>query len=90
MKTVSQAIDESLLPDVAFAIAEPAGHGHFLLGEELDAFLALHVQIAKKGFAPAVEREPGHRRRNANVDAHHPGFDAMLEFARRLARAREY
>ena len=44
------------LPDVAFAVAEPAGHRHLLLGEELHAFLALHVQIPKEGFAPAVER----------------------------------
>ena len=78
------------LPNIAFAVAEPAGHCHFLLGEELHAFLALHVQVAEEGFAPAVERKPGHGCRHAYVDAHHPGFDAMLEFARRLARTREY
>jgi hypothetical protein len=41
------------MPNVALAVAEPACHCYFLLRKKLHAFLALHVQIAEKGFAPA-------------------------------------
>ena len=69
------------MPNVALPEAEPAGGGDFLLGEELDAFLALHVEVAKERFIPAVEREPGHRSRHADVDADHSALDAMFELA---------
>src|ERR1017187_4883229 len=77
------------IPDVSFPIAEPAAHGHFQLREELDAFFALHVQVAEEGLVPAVEREPGHGGGHADVDADHAALDAVLEFARGLARTRE-
>src|SRR6185369_1186094 len=54
------------VPNVSFAEAEPSGRGHFLLGKELHAFLALHVQVAEERFVPAVERKPSHRGRDAD------------------------
>ena len=77
------------MPDVAFAVAEPAARSDFLLREKLDAFAALHVQIAEEGFVPTVERKPRHRSGHANIDADHAAIDSMLEFARGFARARE-
>src|SRR6266550_354007 len=77
------------VPDVPFAVAEPAAGRHLQLREELNAFLALHVQVAEERIVPAVERKPRHRSRHADVDADHAALDAMLEFARRLAVARK-
>src|SRR6267154_226031 len=77
------------MPNVALAEAEPASSGDFLLGEELDAFLALHVQVAEERFVPAVEGEPGHRGGHTDIDANHATLDAVLELARGLAGARE-
>ena len=71
------------------AFAEPARRRHFLLRIKLHAFLALHVQIAVERFVPAVEGKHRHRRRHADVDPDHAGFDAMLEFARGFAGVRE-
>src|SRR5271166_1874706 len=73
------------MPNVAFAVTEPTGHGDFLPGEKLHAFLALHVQVAKKRFVPTIEGKPRHRGWHADVDAHHARLDAMFEFTRRLA-----
>lgn len=73
------------MPDVAFAEAEPAGGGDFLLGEELNAFFALHVEVAEEGVVPAIEGEPGHGGRYADVDADHAALDAVPEFARGFA-----
>ena len=75
------------MPDVAFAVAEPAARGHLLLREELHAFAALHVQVAEERFVPAVKGKPRHRGRHTDIDADHAGLGAMLEFARRLAAA---
>lgn len=36
------------MPNVALAVAEPTTRRDFLLGEELHAFFALHVEIAEK------------------------------------------
>src|ERR1017187_1538888 len=77
------------IPDIPFPIAKPAAHGHFQLREELDAFFALHVQVAEEGLVPTVEREPGHRGGHADVDADHAALDAGFELARSLARPRE-
>src|ERR1019366_9338602 len=77
------------IPNIPFPITEPAAHGHLQLREELDAFFALHVEVAEEGLVPAVEREPGHGGRHADVDADHAALDAVFEFARSLARARE-
>src|SRR5207248_390960 len=77
------------MPDVAFAETEPARSGHFLLSKKLDAFFALHVEVAEKGFVPAVEREPRHRGRHADVDSDHAALNAMLELARGFAGACE-
>jgi hypothetical protein len=63
IRTLEAPKEGSAVPEVAFAVAEPARHGHLLLGEELHAFPALHVQVAEKGFPPAVERELWHKYR---------------------------
>ena len=73
------------MPDIPLAVAEPAAGGDFLLGEKLDAFAALHVEVAEEGVVPAVEGEPGHGGGDANVDPDHAAVDAVLEFARGLA-----
>src|SRR6185312_3979291 len=77
------------MPNISLAITKPPARRDFLLRKELHAFFALHVQVAEKGIVPAVERKPSHRRRHANVDAHHAAVDAMLEFSRGLAVARK-
>src|SRR5215469_14999449 len=74
-------LELSFMPNVAFAVAEPAGGGNFLLREKLHAFFALHVQVAEEGIVPAVEGEPGHRGGDADVNADHAAVDAMFEFA---------
>ena len=48
------------VPDITFAEAEPARRRDFLLGEKLNAFLALHMEVAEEGVIPAVERKPRH------------------------------
>ena len=68
---------------------EPAGHNHALLGVEGHAFLGLNVQVAEEGLAPAGKREPGHRRGHGDVDADHPGLEAVFEFAGGPPGARE-
>ena len=68
---------------------EPARHGHLLLRVELNAFDALDVQVAEEGLIPTREREPRHRRGDADVDADHAGVKAALEFAGRPAAARK-
>src|SRR5262249_47423367 len=68
---------------------EPAGHRHFLLRIEVDPFRPLDVQVAEERLVPAGEREPGHRRRHADVDADHPGVETALELAGRPAAPRE-
>ncbi len=60
---------------------EPAGHGHFLLGVELNSFRALNVQIAEEGIVPTREGEPGHGCRYAHVDADHAGIEVALELS---------
>ena len=65
-------------PNVSFAFSKPACRRHLLLGEKLHAFLALHVQIAEEGFVPAVEREPCHGGRHADVDPHHAALMRCL------------
>src|SRR5437868_3762269 len=82
---VALIFDPSFLPDVPDAFAEPARAHYFLLGVKLNAFAALDVQVAKKGFVPAREWKHRHRRRNTDVDPDHPRLDAMLELARCLA-----
>jgi hypothetical protein len=36
------------MPDIAFAKAKPSRRRNLLLREKLDAFFALHVQVAEK------------------------------------------
>jgi hypothetical protein len=73
------------MPDISLAETEPSRGCHFLLREKLHSFFALHVQIAKKRFVPAVERKPGHRCRDSNIYAYHPAIDAMLKLPGGLA-----
>ena len=77
------------VPDIAFSKAKPACRRDFLLGEELNAFLALHVQIAKERIIPAVERKPGHRGRHAHVNTNHAALNPVFELARCFTGGRE-
>ena len=74
--------DILFLPDVADTFSKPARGDYFLLRVELHTFFALNVQIAVERFVPSREREHGHGRGHTDVDANHPGFDSMFEFAR--------
>src|SRR3954463_8948274 len=67
----------------------PASQGNFLTGIELDAFVALDVQVAEERAVPAGEWEPGHRRGDADIDPDHPGVEVLLELPRRPAAAGE-
>src|SRR5437868_1451488 len=60
---------------------KPPAQRELLLSIKLHSFGALNVQITKERIVPAGERKPGHRRRDADVDADH----ACLETARKLA-----
>src|SRR5262245_10947975 len=65
---------------VRFAGAlEQACQLHCLLRVELNAFGSLNVQVAEERFVPAGEREPGHRRRDADVHADHACVEATFE-----------
>jgi len=80
-----QAHDRLLRPDFAIAVAEPAGSGGFALGVELDAFLALEVQVAEERIVPTTEWKVGEGSRDAYVDANHAGAHVSAEFAGGLA-----
>src|SRR5438270_6976815 len=56
---------------------EPAGHGRLLLRVELDRLAALDVEVAEEGLVPPGEREPRHRRVDADVDAEHAGVEVL-------------
>ena len=60
-----------------------------VLRVEADAVRARRVQVAEERLLPAAEREEGHRRGDADVDAEHAGLRSALERARRGPRARE-
>src|SRR5262245_40537973 len=66
----------------------PAAHDHPLLRVEGDALLALDVQVAEEAALGAGEREHGHRRGHADIDADHAGAGAVLELAGGVAAAR--
>ena len=68
---------------------EPACKRHLLLRVKRNALCALNVQIAEERFVPAGEREPGHRRRHADVDADHSGVEVPLELPGRPTAAGE-
>src|SRR5687768_11034302 len=61
----------------------------FLVHVELDGVLALSVQIAEEASLPAREREEGHRRRRADVDADVADARLVAELPRRGAARRE-
>ena len=67
----------------------PARERHFLAGVELNALGALDVQVAEERAVPAGEREPGHRRRHADVDADHARVEMLLELPGGVTAARE-
>src|SRR5581483_4366040 len=67
----------------------PAAHGGLLASVEGDAFGTLQVQVAEEALVPAGKREPGHGRRNADVDADHPRVEAPPELACRPAAVGE-
>jgi hypothetical protein len=49
------------------------------LGVKLNAVATLTVQIAKEALVPAAEREEGHWRGNANIDANVAGVCLVPE-----------
>src|SRR5919202_2021437 len=70
----------------AAAVAgRPAGDHHLALGEEPDRVTPLPVQGAEEGLLGPREREVGHRRGHADVDADVAGLDAVAELASRRA-----
>src|SRR3982751_2508049 len=68
---------------------EPSRHRRLALRVELDGLAARDVGVAEKRLVPAGEGEPRHRRGHADVDADHPGVEALLELAGGVAAARE-
>src|SRR5262249_42882591 len=69
---------------------EPAFGDDLLARVEGHGVGAVGVQVAEKGLLPAAEREEGHGRRHAQVDAEHAGLDALAEGPRRRPRLREH
>ena len=67
----------------------PARQRHFLAGVELDAFVALNMQVAEEGAVPTGEREPGHRGWHTDIDTDHPGVEMPLELAGGVTAAGE-
>src|SRR4051794_21858969 len=69
---------------------EPAIRDHFLPRVESNGVSTLRVEISVNRFLPAAERKEPHRRRHADIDAEHPGLDALAEDAGRRPGMREY
>src|SRR5690606_21060566 len=71
-------------------LARPALDDDLRLRVELDAVPALRVQVAEEALPPAAEREEGHRRGHADVDAHVARPDLAAELPRvRAARCED-
>lgn len=58
-------------PATLVIVVSPVGCYGLWLCEKLNACLAIHVQIPKKGSSPACERKEGQRYRDWHIDAHH-------------------
>src|SRR5579875_3431369 len=71
--------------DGAITARCPACDDHLALGKEAHGIAALWVQRAEERAFRAAEREVGHRRRDANIDADVAGFRTIAEFACRIA-----
>ena len=84
LQAISPSHPRFPMPNIALAKTEPSRRRHLQLCKELDAFLALHVQIAKERFIPSIKRKPGHRGRHANIYSDHSALNAMFEFSRGL------
>src|SRR5262245_36439900 len=67
----------------------PALDDHFRLRIELDAVPTLGVQVAKEALIPTAEREIGHRRGHADIDANVSSIRLVAELARRRPAAGE-
>ena len=67
--------------DLAAAGVGPAAGDNFAAGIELDAFGAVHVEVAEERGLPAAEAVGRDRDRDGDVDADHAGFDVELEAA---------
>src|SRR4051812_43479235 len=68
---------------------EPAIRDHFLPRIESDGVGALRIEIAVNRIFPAAEGEVPHRCRHADIDAEHPGLDALAEDPGRRPGLRE-
>src|SRR5688572_4136340 len=62
--------------------SEPAADRDLLVRIELERVAAVHLEVAEEAVARAPEREVGHRRRHADVDAHHRRSGAVRELTR--------
>src|SRR5438034_5682691 len=74
-----------LVLELAAPLARPALDHHLGLGVELHAMAALGVQIAEEALLPAREREEGHWRGHADVDADIAGARLAAKLACRRA-----
>src|SRR3954454_22519077 len=85
-RTTDSVLDE--VRAVALPAREEAAGDRLLARVEVDGVGAVGVQVAQEAVLPAAEREEGHRRRDADVDADHPGLDVVAEAADRAAGLR--
>ncbi len=76
-----QEVDATTL-EFARPLAGPAFDDDFFVGEELDGVAALRVHDAEEAAFPSGEREVGHGRGDADVDADVAGGDGVAELAR--------
>src|SRR5258708_36809124 len=74
---------------LAGMIFGPALDDDFFVGVKLDGVAALAVHVAKEAIFPAAEREIGHGRGDANVDADVSRRGFVAEPARRRAAGSE-
>src|SRR3954453_22057785 len=87
-RTTDSVLDE--VRAVALPAREEAAGDRLLARVEVDGVGAVGVQVAQEAVLPAAEREEGHRRRDADVDADHPGLDFVAEAADGRAVLGEY
>src|SRR5262245_7914004 len=67
----------------------PALHHHFGLRKELHRMTSLTVKITEKTLPRAAERKEGHRRSDADINAHITHISLVAELSRAGAVTRE-
>src|SRR5579863_2480645 len=68
--------------EFAGVVFGPAFDDHFFVGVELDGVAALAVHVSEEAVFPSTEREIGHGRGDADVDADVSGGGFVAEAAR--------